>query len=268
MARTRRRARQDGEAAGQGGTSDHAGAAALPPLDRERIVGAALALLDELGLDGLSMRRLADRLGITAASLYWYLRDKEELLSLLADAISGEVPLPAVELSWRARLETLLWAYRRVLLAHRDAARLLSGTMPAGPHRLRRIDMLLEVLCAAGFEDRDAVRAGRVLSDYVTAFVLEEATEAALVAAPEQKEQSGGGEGTPAPASSPFASASAEAYPTIAALAAHLAAGDGDGRFRFGLTVLFDGLERQLARPRACAEVSSPLGPPNRPGPG
>jgi TetR/AcrR family tetracycline transcriptional repressor len=177
----------------------------LPPIDRERIVATALTLLDEVGLDGLSMRRLADRLGIAAASLYWYLRDKEELLSLLADAISAEVPLPDAELPWRARLETLLWAYRRILLAHRDAARLLSGTMPAGPHRLRGTDRFLEALCAAGFEDRDAVRAGRLLIDYATAFVLEEATEAALVAAAEQHR---GEEGVSPPAHSPFASAS------------------------------------------------------------
>jgi TetR/AcrR family tetracycline transcriptional repressor len=218
----------------------------LPPLDRDRIVGAALTLLDEVGLDGLSMRRLADHLDIKAASLYWYLRDKEELLSLLADAISAEVPLPDAALPWRARLETLLWAYRRVLLAHRDAARLLSGTMPAGPHRLRGIELLLETLCATGFAAGDAVQAGRLLSDFVTAFVQEEATEAALVAADQLRAEAGG----LTAASSPFATASAEAYPTIAALSGHLTAGDGDGRFQFGLTVLFDGLERQLARPR------------------
>ena len=76
-------------------------------LDRERVVRVALELLDEVGLDDLSMRRLAERLGVTAASLYWYVRDKSELLDLLADAMSAELPFDrdVSGLSWRAQLE-------------------------------------------------------------------------------------------------------------------------------------------------------------------
>src|SRR5215469_6392403 len=97
------------------------------PLDRERLVDEALALLDEVGLDDLSMRRLAERLGVTAASLYWYVRDKDELLALLADAISGEIPLPDPDLPWREALEVGARNLRRIAVSHRDGARVLAA---------------------------------------------------------------------------------------------------------------------------------------------
>src|SRR5437867_13029130 len=81
-------------------------------LDQERVVRTALALLDEVGLDGLTMRRLADELGVQAASLYWHLRDKEELLDLLADAICEEMPTPRREGSWREQLTAFALDYR------------------------------------------------------------------------------------------------------------------------------------------------------------
>jgi len=242
MARTRRRG------VGVAAANADMGRETPPPLDRGQVVRAALALLDEVGLDGLSMRRLADRLAIKAASLYWYMRDKDELLGLLADAISGEVHAPDTDMPWRARLEALLWEYRRVLRAHRDAARILAGTVPAGPNRLRLVDMALGALRAAGFEGLDAARAGRLVVDYATAFVLEEVNEEALGARMAGHDV---GEGEmAADERSPFAAIPADTYPSIAALAAHLADPDADGRFRFGLAVVLDGLERRLARPR------------------
>src|SRR5262252_3721695 len=107
-------------------------------LTREQVVRAALDLLDEVGLGGLSMRGLADRLGVRAASLYWHLRDKEQLLDLLSEAILGEVPEPAGG-PWRPALEGLAQSYRRVLLAHRDAARVVAG-FQSGPAALRRYE--------------------------------------------------------------------------------------------------------------------------------
>ncbi|MGH2603105.1 MAG: TetR family transcriptional regulator, partial [Dehalococcoidia bacterium] len=134
------------------------------PLDRGRLIRAALALLDEVGLDGLSMRRLAERLDVKAASLYWHVQSKEELLDLLADAISGEVPAPPPDLPWRPRLEALAWQYRRVLLSHRDAARILSATLPGRPNRLRLVDVTLGALLDGGFAGLDAARAGRLMN--------------------------------------------------------------------------------------------------------
>jgi TetR/AcrR family tetracycline transcriptional repressor len=144
-------------------------------LDRERLVHVALELLDEVGLDELSMRRLAERLGVTAAALYWYVRDKNELLGLLADAISAEMPLPAPDRPWRSELEALARGARRVALAHRDVARILVATLPTGPHRLHAIDAILGLLTRAGFSPTDAADAAYVLTVYGVGFMLDEA---------------------------------------------------------------------------------------------
>jgi TetR/AcrR family tetracycline transcriptional repressor len=146
-------------------------------LDRERVVRVALELLDEVGLDDLSMRRLAERLGVTAASLYWYVRDKSELLDLLADAMSAELPFDrAVSgLSWRAQLEAAGRALRQLARAHRDAARILAGTTPSGPNRLRAIDRLLGILRGAGFSPEDTADAAYVFNSYVIGYLLDEA---------------------------------------------------------------------------------------------
>ena len=82
---------------------------------RERLVRAALDLLGEAGLEGLTMRTLAERLGMRAASLYWHIRNKDQLLGLLAEAIVAEVPEPAPDLPWRAQLEAFATDYRDVL---------------------------------------------------------------------------------------------------------------------------------------------------------
>src|SRR5262245_23549209 len=107
------------------------------PLDQAQVVRAALALLDEVGLDELTMRRLAGQLGIKAASLYRHVRSKDELLALLGDEISGEIPFPRGTGTWQEQLTEIAWNVRRGLLAHRDAARVLANSPPVGPRRLR-----------------------------------------------------------------------------------------------------------------------------------
>src|SRR5215469_18405025 len=84
-------------------------------LNRQAVVDAALELLGEAGVDGLSMRGLADRLGVKAASLYWHVRDKQQVLELLAEALLGRVRVPTRPADWReqvrsacAQLATLL----------------------------------------------------------------------------------------------------------------------------------------------------------------
>src|SRR5215469_9669276 len=144
------------------------------PLDRERLVRAALALLDEVGLDDLSMRRLAERLGVTAASFYWYVRNKDELLALLADTITGEMPLPDTGLPWREALEAGARNLRRVALSHRDAARVLAATMPTGRHRLHAIDALLGLLLQAGFPPADVVDLSYLFNAFVVGFMLDQ----------------------------------------------------------------------------------------------
>lgn len=142
-------------------------------LTREQVVTAALELLDEAGLGGLSMRGLGDRLGVKAASLYWHLRDKEQLLDLLSEAILREVPEPEAG-PWRPALEDFAARYRQVLLAHRDAARVVLG-FRSGPAALRLYEPVIAKLLAAGLPPSEAADAAVLfVGQYVPAFVVDE----------------------------------------------------------------------------------------------
>ena len=145
-------------------------------LDRDEVVRGALQLLDEVGLDGLTMRSLAERLGVKAASLYWHLRDKDELAELLLEAINAEIPEPEPGLPWRQRVEQGAWAWRQALLKHRDAARLAMGRFVMRPETLRRIESVLAALREAGFSPADTANAAYIFSNFVPGFVAEETT--------------------------------------------------------------------------------------------
>jgi len=209
-------------------------------LEIDHIVRTALELLDQVGLDGLSMRHLADRLGIRAATVYWYVRDKHALLSLIADAICAEIQPPDPTAPWSARLEALMGEYRRVLLRHRDAAHVLAATPPAGAARLRLVDISLGAVLDAGFKASDATRAGRLLVDYTTGFVQEEYIAAARPSSPTNAAD--------AQRLPTIAHLEPEAYPHIAELRPYLIDRDGDARFAFGLRVILNGLEQHPAR--------------------
>ncbi len=101
-----------------------------PALDRDRLIAAAFAQLEEDGLEGLSMRRLAARLGVKAPALYWHVADKGELLGLMArDIYAPAYAVPVVQ-DWRDWLRDFGHALRAAFAAHRDGAR-LCATAPA-----------------------------------------------------------------------------------------------------------------------------------------
>ena len=216
----------------------HVGRRKRKGLDQAQVVNAALALLDEVGLDELTMRRVAERLNVKAASLYRHVHNKEELLALLGDEISAEIPLSRADGNWRHQLTEAAWNARRGLLAHRDAARVLASTPPAGPRRLRHIEAVLGILRAAGLKDRDAARAAYHLNNLVTEFAADEGRFTAYTAAAgssrgevlrEMRRQ--------------FKSLPKDEYPTIVALANHLAEDAGDALFQFGLDMCLRGIE-------------------------
>ena len=146
-----------------------------PALDQSQIVQAALVLLDEVGFDGLTMRNLAKKLGVQAASLYWHVRNKQDLLSLLAEEICAPMREPDRTLPWQNQLEEMAIEYRQVLLAHRDAAQVLASSGgPSGPKRLRLTEIGLRTLLDAGLSQKDAAYAGMMMNDFVIMSVLEE----------------------------------------------------------------------------------------------
>lgn len=213
------------------------------PLDQGQIVRAALALLDEAGFDELTMRRVADKLGVQAASLYRHVRNKDELLILLADEICAEIPLVDSTGSWRDQLMRMASNYRRGLLGHRDAARVLASTAPFGPRRLRHIEAFLKVLRAAGLSPRDAAHAGYHCNNFVTEFVADEARFAAFAAVPGSTRRK-----VFADARKHFKSLPRDQFPTIAELADHLAEDDPDALFQSGLDLWLRGIESRAKR--------------------
>jgi TetR/AcrR family transcriptional regulator, tetracycline repressor protein len=213
------------------------------PLDQGRVVRAALALLDEVGFDDLTMRRLAERLGVQAASLYRHVRNKDELLALLADEISAEIPLIQHSGTWQEQLAGIARNVRRGLLAHRDAARVLASTAPFGPRRLRHIENLLRVLRDAGLSRRDAAHVAYHCNNFVTEFVADEARFAAMAAGSSRKK-------FVAEARKYFKSLPVADFPTVVELADDLTDSDQDGLFQTGVDVWLRGIDALRARAR------------------
>jgi len=127
-----------------------------PRLDPATVIGTALELLDEKGLDALSTRAVADRLGVRMNTVLWHVKTKVRMLELMADAVIGEASLDGLPASWDERVRELARRYRGALLAHRDGAALVVGTYAAEPHTLRFADALVAALLDGGLDDRDA----------------------------------------------------------------------------------------------------------------
>ncbi|MFI6496080.1 TetR/AcrR family transcriptional regulator [Nonomuraea typhae] len=144
-------------------------------LTRERIVAEALALLDEEGIERLTMRRLAERLSTGSTTLYWHVKTKDDVLDLALDAVFGEAALPGGG-GWRAKAEQLLTAWRAAMLRHPWSITLLDRPM-MGPNALSRTDFLYRTLEEAGLPDVGA--AAYSLSTFVTGSVTMQARERA-----------------------------------------------------------------------------------------
>jgi len=150
-------------------------------LTRERLVEAALELIDKQGLEGLSMRALAERLQVKAASLYWHVRDRDELLGLLADAILESVSRPRQRATWRDTVQATANALQRSVSAHKDVSRILLEV----PGALGRSDVARDLATAfrsAGLQDGEAADVARMVMTQVIAGSSPAADEPAVKA--------------------------------------------------------------------------------------
>ncbi len=148
-------------------------------LEPDFVVRAALEVLDESGLDSLSIRAIAERLGVRGPALYWHFRNKQALLDEMAEAMLAEraselEPPTGGESWWDWLAQTATWL-RRALLSHRDGARVFAGTtLPSERTFLRMLDMVVAVLHEAGFAWGDALRAAMSIYVYVEGWTIEE----------------------------------------------------------------------------------------------
>ncbi len=158
------------------------------PLQREAVVRAALALLSEVGLDGLTVRRLAERLGVQNPALYWHFKNKQDLLNqmakvMLADAFAGLEPPPA-NAEWARWLAEVAGRLRRALLEYRDGTRVIAGADVTGSDLFVALDLALRVLMERGFDARAALVGTVTIFDYTLGAAFEEQAEPAHPASP------------------------------------------------------------------------------------
>lgn len=220
-----------------------------PPLSKDAIAEAGLAVLERDGLDGLSMRKVAAELDVRAASLYWHVRDKQDLLDLLADALLRDMDMNWSGDDWRERMRGAARCYRRCITSHRDAIRVLAGRFTAGPNTLRAMELVLSTLRDAGFSKGDAAHGlYLIMVAYVQGFVSQEtapmnAAEASG-ATPEQAMERLAGE---------IAAQPRDLYPNIQDNIDKLTMLNLDSRFEFGLERILDGMAQRLASHQANA---------------
>lgn len=150
-------------------------------LNRHTIIETALQVLDEVGLDGLTVRRLAAELGVQSPALYWHVRNKQELLDGMAEAIlaAGGAGPPREDERWQDWLTHRARRRRKALLAHRDGARLVVNTpgWARSPMGTRMFDESLTALVDRGFTPVLALRTITTVWHYINGFVLQEQTE-------------------------------------------------------------------------------------------
>src|SRR3954447_21772052 len=144
-------------------------------LTREQIVDAALVVLERDGIQGLSMRKLAQELDAGAATLYWHVGDKEQLLGLLLDRIVGETEViePDPE-HWQESVKNFARATRRLFKRRRDSAQLSLGRVPTGPNSLPVLERNLSLLVAANLPPKVIAYAADMFALFIGAFAFEE----------------------------------------------------------------------------------------------
>ncbi|WP_217144628.1 TetR/AcrR family transcriptional regulator C-terminal domain-containing protein [Streptomyces sp. AC627_RSS907] len=147
------------------------------PLDRRRVADTALKLLNEVGLDGLTLRAIARELDVKAPALYWHFKDKRALLDEMATEmyrrmVAGTALDP--DDTWRERLLKANRGLRAALLGYRDGAKVFSGSRFTGVEHAEQLEDSLRLLTAAGFSLPQAVRAFTTVYLYTLGFVTEE----------------------------------------------------------------------------------------------
>jgi AcrR family transcriptional regulator len=206
------------------------------PLNRERVLHAALALADQAGIQALSMRRLAQELGVEAMSLYNYVKGKEDILDGIVEIVLEEIDIPSDEADWKEALRRTASSAHETLVRHRWACGVMLGRTRVSTPRMRWMESVLGTLRQAGFSADLTHHAYHALDSHITGFTLWQVsmpfdTRAELLDM----------------ADAFLGSIPADEYPYVVEHARqHLAPSNAEGAsdFGFGLELILDGLER------------------------
>ena len=209
-------------------------------LDRERVLVGAVELADDIGVEPLTIRRLADHLGSKPMTLYTHVRNKDDILDGMVDAVFGEIDHPPADLPWRPALRHRCVSARRVLRRHPWAVPLMESRTTPGMQTLRHHDAVLGCLLGGGLPMPVVAHAYAVVDAYVYGFAVQEAS------------LPGGAEGEEWDATTQDLAAQlpADELPHLAAFTAdHVLQPGYDFRssFEVGLDLVLDGIERLAA---------------------
>jgi TetR/AcrR family transcriptional regulator, tetracycline repressor protein len=205
------------------------------PLSRARILDAAVAIVDEHGIEGLSMRKLGTALGVEAMSLYNHIPNKAALLDGVLERVVSEITIPEDSSTWDERLRQMTHSYRRIALAHPRVVPLFAmrpfNSLPA----LDQVEAVFAILAEAGFPPADALNVLRAMSAYAVGFTISEAL--AVI----------GEEADRPPVRFPDPEASEKDFPRTVEMGPYMQKDDTDDQFEFGLDTLLHGLKVKLS---------------------
>jgi TetR/AcrR family tetracycline transcriptional repressor len=227
-------------------------------IDRETVVKAAVRLIDEHGLEALTLRRLASELGVQAPALYWHVRNKRELLDLVAVELTneqrGSFPnAPKEGQDWAVWLQERTLAARQALLSHRDSALIAAGNRPT-PDSLPGAEELLASLTAMGLPPEEALMLVLSSGYYLIGGVLERQVSAARdtpEADSARAEAIGGASGEfPLLQAAMVGLLQRIGWDEARDSSADVQASIDEEVFRFGLDLMIDGLRARLERTR------------------
>ena len=208
------------------------------PLSRDRVLRAAVAIADAAGIGSLTMRSLAQELGVKPMALYYHVANKEEILDGIVDLVFSEVELPTTNGDWRSEIVRRANSARRVLRRHPWAIGLMESRKTPGPATLRHHDATIGTLRAAGFSVEMTAHAYALLDSYIYGFALQE------VSLPFE------GPETVADVAEPMVQQfPADAYPHLVEMTMEYVMQPGydfGNEFEFGLGVILDALARSL----------------------
>ena len=197
-----------------------------------------MRIADKQGLDALSMRELARKLGVEAMSLYHHVKNKDDILDGLLEVVVSEIEVPAIGGDWREAMRRRARSAHKVLMAHPWATMLLMSRISIGPAMMRYVDATLGCLRESGFSFPMADYAWNAMDSYIYGYTLQQ------LSFPVEPDEY-------AAAAAAFVPViDAEAYPYLVGLSAEVIARRHDGvhSLEFGLDLILDGLERLRLR--------------------
>jgi AcrR family transcriptional regulator len=204
------------------------------PLSRERILRAALHLADQHGIEALSMRKLAEDLGVQAMSLYNHVANKDDLIDGIVNIVISEIEVPDLTIDWRTAMRRRATSAHAVLLRHPWATMPIVSRVNVGPAMLRYIDATIGCFVEAGFSYEMADHAWNAIDNHIYGFTLQALNFPFDPS--EYAEQ----------AASFISYIPPEQYPYMNALSHRVIDRTYDGlhEFEFGLNLILDGLDR------------------------